>query len=350
MAVCPSDVGRPLLTVELHWQQLRRHSLKLINSVSVDKMGDTVESFRHLGFPWADPQLLDSLAGLIVSASGGHGFYAECYGKLICALNSLCEESLSASGPGDCTHFLSAVKGALSAQFRQIVRAMSEDELSDNCGPCQMVRGMPVKQLQALTLVGKLRDQLVNSCKLAASLVHLGVYSVDDVSQVLQCLGVLNEVCLQPVEAESQIPVSALEQQAMPRVAMLSGSFPSSQPLRGETMSDWRDRLARELKFPCERLGLLAVETEVPLDACLDGFSDTLQILVRRVNIKEEYRVEAATTLLSKAAPDLFAYQNGQDLVRQVLAHWDQLEPDLSKRAKFMIMDTKTVIDFLKVP
>jgi len=351
MAVCPSDV----LMVEQHWQQLRRHSLKLINSVSVDNMFDTVESFRRLGFPWAEPKLLDSFAGLIVSASGGHGFYAECYSKLICALNSLCEEPLSASGSGDCTHFLSAVKDALSAQFRKTVRAMSEDDQTVpetwrpalKLGESMRLQALgdkadKLKQLPA----GKLRDRLVNSCNLAASLVHLGVYSADDVSQILQCLGVLNEVCLQPVDAESQTSSSALEKQAMPRVAMLSGRFPSSQPLRGETMSDWRDRLARELKFPCDRLRLLDGEAEVSLDACLDGFSDTLQVLVRRVNMKEEYRVEAATTLVSKAAPDLVATQSGQDLLRQVLAHWEQLEPDLSKRAKFMIMDAKTVIEF----
>lgn len=316
------------MTPGLPWSLLRPRAIKLINNVSPENVEVTAQKFVDLGFPWAHSDSVSSLANLIVFASAGHGFYAECYGQLACVLAPRCESGTlaSATDSAGCADFLSVVKAALSQEFQRILSAMSEDEKSKQTTPA----------------AGKLRDRLVNSCKLAASLFHLSAYSVEDVWRVLQWLGVLNTVRIQQSLPVASTDNSIPEQQAPPRVAMLSGACPSTQPFRGESMSDWRDRLACELDFPSQRLGLLANESEVPLNACLDDFEGMLQVLVWNVYVKEEYRIEAASTLVLKAMPDLVASVSGQDLLRQVFVQWEHTEPDLSKRAQFMIMDVKS--------
>lgn len=189
------------------------------------------------------------------------------------------------------------------------------------------------------------RDRLVNSCKFFASLFHVGAYAVEDLYTVLQRLGVLNKVTVREAATVAEASqASALEQQAMPMVSMLSGSCPSAQPANGETMADWRTRLACELEFPPDRLGLLAIDSEVPTDAYLADLEGPLQIIVRHVHMKEEYRVEAACTLLSKVIPDLMASAPGADLLKVVFGHWETLEKKIPKRAQFMIMDLKSQV------
>jgi hypothetical protein len=202
------------------------------------------------------------------------------------------------------------VRRALFSQVRGLVAKLSEDHyLIDD----QMAR--------------KTRDKLVNSCKLAASLLHFDIFTVDDVVRVLQHLGVLHLQRRHRVDGVS-VEGCRSDPQARPKAAMaLSGHVPSTQPADGESMSAWRERLAYELNVPPERLGVLAGDSQVPLEACLDDFVCTLQVLIRHVDIKEEYRIEAASTLLLKAMPDLLASETGRDLLRQVLARWQQIRP-----------------------
>lgn len=292
-------------------------------------MADTADQFAKLGFPWEDSKLMVPFAYLIVAVSASHGFYAECYAELISALSKQCETSslecatlqeLESGLPTPRhTVFIVAVKSGLSEQFRDILSSMAKDASVSTAG-----------------YPNKLRDRLVNCCKLAASLFHQGVSYVDEVTLVLRCLGVLNTVDFREAARSAQ--------PGMPQVAMLSGAYPFSQPFRGEAMTDWRTRLAHELNFPADRLGLWDGESEVPCDACLDDLEGMLQVVLRQVYIKEEYRVEAASTLLLKAMPCLLSSEKGQELVEQVYAQW---EPGvdafdlLPKRAHFMIMDVK---------
>lgn len=332
-----SRFPRNLEQLEDEWSLLRPRVTKLINRVSGENMADTADQFAKLGFPWVDSKLMVPFAHLIVAASASHGFYAECYAELISVLSKQCETSSLVcatlqeleSGLSTPRHtvFIAAVKSGLSDQFRDILSAMTKDASVSTAG-----------------YPNKLRDRLVNCCKLAASLFHQGVSSVDEVTLVLQRLGVLNTVDFREDVTDTSNQGARSARPGMPQVAMLSGTYPLSQPVRGETMTDWRTRLAHELNFPADRLGLWDGESEVPCDACLDDLKGMLQVVLRQVYIKEEYRVEAASTLLLKAMPCLLSSEKGQELVKQVCARW---EPGvdafdlLPKRAHFMIMDVK---------
>jgi len=340
------------------WQHLRPRVVKLLNSVTSENMKATADQFKELGFPWRDADSMDALAKTFVSASAGHGFYAECYGELACALNdrevslsavesdtvpqdhelsimeSLCQqESQQDSRKVRQRRFLTTVKVTLSSQFSDNLSDMSalaQGNTTDAMDEFHRTgRAMPAAE-------GKKRDRVVNICKFVASLFHLQAYSVEDLRGFLQCLGVLNTV--------AAVANATPEQREMPTVSMLSGNFPSAQPACGETMADWRERLAQELKFPPDRLGLLAGDAEVPADACLGDFEGSLQVLVRHVHIKEEYRIEAGCTLLSKAMPDLIKTTDGRDLLNIVVDQWQGLGQEIPKRAQFMIMDLKSQI------
>merc|ERR1712217_876337 len=140
---------------------------------------------------------LDSLAQLIVSASAGSGFYVECYGHLVHALSMRCKDASESRAKA---MFLSSVRAALSEQFRTIVQAMSADS-SYECGKERLPQLLP----------SKLRDRLVNICKLAATLYHSDIYSVRDVEDILQNLGVLNAVSLRFATASLPDTTSSLE-------------------------------------------------------------------------------------------------------------------------------------------
>jgi len=321
------------------WQHLRPHAVKLLNSVSADSMAATASRFVELGFPWQEDDVMDALAKLFVSASAAHGFYAECYGQLACALN---DQEIILCRLGTSVRFLSAVRAALSSEFSTVLSDMSAPGNSSDTYYASHALQQPWGQKVMPTAEGKARDRLVHICKLAASLFHLRAYAVEDLHRMLQCLGVLNTVTVR--QAAVAVASATPEQQVMPTVSMLSGNFPSAQPTSGETMADWRERLASEIKFPPDRLGLLAGDAEVPADACLDDFQGSLQVIVRHVHIKEEYRIEAGCTLLSKASSDLITSADGRELLKVVVDHWEELGQEIPKRARFMIMDLKSAI------
>jgi len=108
---------------------------------------------------------------------------------------------------------------------------------------------------------------------------------------------------------------------------MLNGKHSETQPVSGELMCDYRRRLADELCLPSKCLSLVAGEALLPLDACLDEFPGSIQLIIHRLHLREEFRVEASKTLLLHAMPDLLATDMGKDLLSRVLSHWHAIEP-----------------------
>jgi len=268
-------------TPETTWSSLRPRATKLINSVSASTIRETAQRFVDLGFPWADSDCSSSLANLIVSASAGHGFYADCYAQLIHTLNSRC---VATEAEAD-TAFLSAVKASVCEKFRCILSglAASEDEVREK---------KKVDNLNSRNMEGRLRDKLVNTCKLVANLFQLRVYMVNDIHCTLKCLGVLSTLNFKvhggndddhDTVGAVELPDLSSGQHAMPQVAFLSGTRPSTQPIYGERMVDWKERLTLELNFPPDRLLLLSDGQEVAHDATLQDFEGVLQLLVRPV-------------------------------------------------------------------
>jgi hypothetical protein len=293
------------------WQDLQPRIKRMINTASEINMAEIIGRFNDLGFPWENSEILPSFAKLVVSASGGHGFYGDCYSQLVCAL---------------CPH-------CGSEERQEHLLALIEDEVAKQLCKC-------VSELCAnedTQLIFKLKSRLVNTSNFAGSLVAK-TSRVGFLKRALPCLGLsCNLDSLQSSEADS----GTAKLHETPRVFTLSGRCPQTQPLDGETVLQYRERLACELGVTSQRLSLLEGEAQVPLDSCLDQIVGILNFVISDEQIAEEYRVEAIKALLSKTMPLILASSLRDDLLQQVFIYLDNVEDELPKRAKFMSMDLR---------
>jgi hypothetical protein len=296
------------------WQALQPQIKRLVNCASEGNMSETVCRFKGLGFPWENSDILASFANLIAAASGGHGFYGECYAQLVWAL---------------CPH-------CGSEEHRQRLVAVVENALSEHLCKC-------VSELVSNDdpeLVPRLKQRLVNTSNFAGSLIA-GTSNVGFLNHVLCSLGLVRKCgSLQFLDSASN-NIACPDLGAKVRVSMLSGACPTTQPIHGETVRQYRQRLACELGVSSDRVALLAGEALVSVDSCLDQTEGMLQLIIRDVSIAEEYRLEATKVLLLKAMPQLLASTFGKALLKQVLVYFDSIEEELPKRAKFMLMDIR---------
>jgi hypothetical protein len=299
------DVGQPTYD----WQSLVPQIRKLVNCACENNMIEIISKFKGLGFPWEGSDMLLSFANLITTASGNHGFYGECYAKIIFALCENCGSQEQEQ------QLLAAVEDSLSKHMCKF-----GFELCANTDP---------------QLTPKLKRRLVNTCCFAGN-IAVGTSKVSFLSEALRCLGVLCNAS----SPQSFCRDSGIEEKT--RVAMLSGACPKTQPVDGETLLQYTDRLACELGMPSQSLSLLAGDTLLPTDLCLDHVDGKLQLIIHRLTMPEEYRVEAIHTLFTKAMPHFRASNLGEDLIRQVFSHLDDIEDELPKRAKFMLMDMRS--------
>lgn len=317
--------------LEGHWHSLQPRITKLINSVSSGTIGNVVQRFERLGFPWpAEPDTLGHLARLMVASflHPGNGFYAECNADLVHRLSSMCSNQL----------FEDELKQAVLKHLVDILAGMSIDVKSE---------GMPLPKLYLPEVIGieraeaKLRDCLVNTCKFVAGLFERHVCSEEDIHIVLSCLGVIAPTNL-PAKIANDTELASHD--GVPQqVTMLSGRCPATQPIQGESFCDYRERLARELRVPPFLIELLAGDSLVDASTHLEDVDAAeLRALVRQLHIKEEYRIEAVCTLLGNSMSVFRGTEVGWNLLEQVVDYLEAVRSELPKRAQFMIMDLST--------
>jgi len=227
------------------------------------------------------------------------------------------------------------LKQAVLKHLTDILAGMSIDARGED---------MPLPKLYLPEVIGparaeaKLRDCLVNTCKFVAGLFGRDVYSEEDIHIFLSCLGVIVPTKLPTkIANDAELTTHAGLPQ---RVTMLSGRSPATQPVQGESLCTYRERLARELRVPPFLIELLAGDFLVDISTNLEDVDVAeLRALVRQLQIKEEYRIEAVCILLVSSMNAFRRTEEGWNLLKQVVDRLDAVRVGLPKRAQFMIMD-----------
>lgn len=135
-----------------------------------------------------------------------------------------------------------------------------------------------------------------------------------------------------------------------PRVVLLNGNEPAAQPMLGERMDEWRQRLAVELGIPCAHIAL-AGESQITPETLLDTIEPAsgcpLTALIQPVALTKEHCVEAACALLNASADALLISQRGCKLLRVAMKALESQQGELSKRCQFIIMDLSEKVSSL---
>eukprot|EP00930_Biecheleria_cincta_P075378 TRINITY_DN62549_c0_g1_i1.p1 TRINITY_DN62549_c0_g1~~TRINITY_DN62549_c0_g1_i1.p1 ORF type:complete len:325 (+),score=63.76 TRINITY_DN62549_c0_g1_i1:94-1068(+) len=239
---------------------------------------------------------------------------AELFGEAVKFLDERCNSGLAESVVAA---FRKQLKGLLTASWKQ----EEGDVHAWRDGSMVLDESMDI------------RNKLMAIITLVTSLCLAGACSSDIVGLALREIGYLD---FSGVDTVRDPDASIDEDVPMPQCIMLSGSMPAIQPVHGDTVKKYQERLASEFDLPAERLGLLSADgTRLPLSARLYEFSgEALSILVWHPALKEEHRAEAVCKLLSRLGPQL-----DSALVAEMKSHLEELRPQLTKRFQFMISD-----------
>lgn len=305
------EAGRQSITET----ELRASLKKLMNKVALSTVDTITKQFMALGLGTADGDTIDMAARIVIEHTVGKGLFLEAFGLLVQRVSEQCRQ---AGQPRD---FCLAVVAAFQSHMTMFLNTPLEPGAVSKTSSAEM------------------RNKLIVGLRMIGDFFLEGACSAEAVGEILRNIGFLDVNTMAGAQSAAQEPDAA-----MPRCMMTNGELwriPATQPLRDDTVTTWRLRLAEELGLPPGRIDLFAGGSRVPLSTRLADFGGdaTLQVMVWNPALEEEHRIEAVCALLKKVGRGLEADVEWRHLVAEMDKRLEEMRPLASKRCQFIIDD-----------